>query len=197
MGRTPAGELIPDPKLFPNGLKTVFDYIHSRGLKAGIYTARGSTTCMGRPASDSHEAQDAATFAAWGVDYLKEDSCGGVTHGTVWEQYARMRDGLNATGRPIYFSITQALSLTDGHPRMHCYGDNAFTTLEWVTADPPLDPRTLANAYLVEYCNNMDVFGYTDGWPKPGGFLSNLDSQQLLTWDNLTGAFGGSVPGAF
>ena len=71
MGRSADGTLIPDPKLFPNGLKPVFDYIHSQGLKAGIYTSRGSLTCMGRPGSDSHEAQDAATFAAWGVDYIK------------------------------------------------------------------------------------------------------------------------------
>ena len=98
-----------------------------------------------------------------------------------------MRDGLNATGRPIYFSITQAQDWKDGHPRMHCYGDGAFSTLFWTSADPPLDPRTLANSYLVEYCNNHDEFGYTDGFPKAGGFLSNLDSQQLLTTDDLSG----------
>ena len=67
----------------------------------------------------------------------------------MWEQYARMRDGLNKTGRPIYFSITQAQEWADGHPRMHCYGDGAFSTLFWTTASPPLDPRTLANSYLV------------------------------------------------
>lgn len=149
--------MVADPKLFPLGLKPVFDYVHSLGLKAGIYTARGSLTCLGRPGSDSHEAQDAATFAAWGVDYLKEDSCGGTTHGTVWEQYARMRDALNATGRPIYYSITQALEWSDGHPHMHCYGDNVFTTLVWTAAG--LDPRTLANSFLVEYCNNVRGWG--------------------------------------
>lgn len=116
---------------------------------------------------------------------------GGHTTGTMWEQYARMRDALNATGRPIYFSITQAEDWADGHPRMHCYGDGAFSTLFWTRANPPLDPRELANSYLVEYCNGMDFFGYTDGVPKPGGFLSNLDSQQLLTTDNM------SSPGAW
>lgn len=109
----------------------------------------------------------------------------------MWEQYVRMRDALNATGRPIYFSITQAEDWADGHPRMHCYGDGAFSTLFWTSASPPLDPRTLANSYLVEYCNNEDFFGYTDGVPKPGGFLSNLDSQQLLTTDEMT------TPGAW
>ena len=146
-------------------------YVHSKGLKFGIYTARGSTTCLGRPGSDSHEQQDADTYAAWGVDYLKEDSCGGTTHGTVWQQvrdaplrlssrvppqlarlppppqYSVMRDALNASGRPIYFSITQGIPWTDGHPLMHCYGNSAFTVLGWLAEG--LDPATLANSYLI------------------------------------------------
>ncbi len=68
MGRDANGTLIADPKLFPVGLKPVVDYIHSRGLLAGIYTARGSTTCMGRPGADGHEVEDAAFFAAAGFD---------------------------------------------------------------------------------------------------------------------------------
>jgi hypothetical protein len=108
----------------------------------------------------------------------------GTTHGTVWEQYSRMRDALNATGRPIYYSITQSVPFEDAHPAMHCYGNSVFTTLPWVKAG--LDPTTLANSYLVEYCNNYNSFGFTGGVPKPGGFLSNLDSQQLLALDNLT-----------
>ena len=63
--------MIEDPKLFPNGLKSVVDYVHSKGLKFGIYSARGSLTCLGRPGSDGHEVQDAALWASWGVDYLK------------------------------------------------------------------------------------------------------------------------------
>ena len=101
-----------------------------------------------------------------------------------------MRDGLNATGRTIYFSVTEAVPWTDGHERMHCYGDNVFTVLPWVSQG--LSPSALANSFLVEYCNNADTFGATDATPgPPGGFLSNLDSQQLLTLDNLTS------PGAF
>jgi alpha-galactosidase len=59
--------MVEDPKLFPNGLKSVVDYVHSKGLKFGIYSARGSITCMGRPGSDGHEAQDAALWASWGL----------------------------------------------------------------------------------------------------------------------------------
>ena len=116
------------------------DYIHSKGMLFGIYTARGSSTCMGRPGSDLHETIDAKTFADWGVDYLKEDSCGGSTHGTVWEQYARMRDALNATGRAIYYSITGIVPYNDAQPNMHCIKPNkngggfsgAFTVRPWV-----------------------------------------------------------------
>lgn len=69
VGRDAAtGVLLPDPKLFPAGIKAVADYVHSKGLLFGIYTARGSTTCLGRPGADGHEVLDAATFAAWGVD---------------------------------------------------------------------------------------------------------------------------------
>ena len=63
-------------------------------------------TCAGRPASGGHEAVDAATFASWGVDYLKEDSCNASQWPpTEMQQYAVMRDALNATGRPILFSL--------------------------------------------------------------------------------------------
>ena len=75
VNRTADGVLIADPKLFPpsapganDGIKLVADYVHARGLKFGIYTARGSLTCLGRPGSDSHEQIDADTWATWGVD---------------------------------------------------------------------------------------------------------------------------------
>lgn len=95
-----------------------------------------------------------------------------------------MRDALNATGRPIFFSITEALQYSDKYEKMHCYGDGVFTTIPWVESG--LDVPSLANSALVEYCNNEDIFGSTAGIDGAGGFLSNLDSQQLLTYDNLT-----------
>eukprot|EP00929_Paragymnodinium_shiwhaense_P060756 TRINITY_DN30326_c0_g1_i2.p1 TRINITY_DN30326_c0_g1~~TRINITY_DN30326_c0_g1_i2.p1 ORF type:complete len:634 (-),score=99.44 TRINITY_DN30326_c0_g1_i2:327-2171(-) len=192
VARDSMGRLVADSKKFPNGIKYVADEIHKRGLKFGLYTARGSRTCMGRPGSDSHEVLDAQTFADWGVDYLKEDSCGGTYHGTIWEQYALMRDALNRTGRPIYFSITQLVPWDNytQYRNMWCPGyGGLFSVKDWVQLG--LDPATLANAYLVEFCNNLDNFGYTNSIPAVGGFLSNLDAQALLTFDNLT------RPGAF
>jgi alpha-galactosidase len=69
------GQIIPDPVKFPNGIKGVADQIHGLGLKVGIYGSAGTNTCGGYPAEIGHEELDAATFAAWGIDYLKYDNC--------------------------------------------------------------------------------------------------------------------------
>lgn len=103
-GRDAQGALIADPVKFPSGMKSLSDYIHSQGLKFGIYSDAGSKTCGGRPGSQGHEYQDAHTFAAWGVDYLKYDWCWtGVRNPE--EAYALMADALRATGRDIVFSL--------------------------------------------------------------------------------------------
>ncbi|MFD0717341.1 NPCBM/NEW2 domain-containing protein [Paenibacillus sp. GCM10027626] len=69
------GDLLPDPTRFPDGIKGVADYVHSKGLKLGIYSSNGTKTCMGLPASQGHEERDAAKFAEWEVDFLKYDFC--------------------------------------------------------------------------------------------------------------------------
>lgn len=100
------GDLVPDSKGFPNGWKPVADFIHASGMKFGIYTDRGTNTCGGRAGALGHEMQDAAFYAANGVDYVKEDSCNGSQdHQTAFSEYAAMRDALNATGRSIFFSL--------------------------------------------------------------------------------------------
>ena len=67
------GKLIPDPEKFPHGMKYVADYVHSKGLKFGMYSCAGLRTCAGYPSSYDHEYVDAQTFADWGVDFLKYD----------------------------------------------------------------------------------------------------------------------------
>src|SRR5690606_19781702 len=73
--RDSLGFIQPDPERFPSGMKALADYIHSLGLKFGIYSDAGDRTCAGRPGSRGHEYQDALTYARWGVDYLKYDWC--------------------------------------------------------------------------------------------------------------------------
>ncbi len=107
--RDAAGNLVPDPVRFPNGIKAVADYVHGKGLKFGIYTSAGTRTCneLGFPGAIGHEQQDANLFASWGVDYLKYDNCGDHLGQSAQERYTRMRDALAATGRPILFSICE------------------------------------------------------------------------------------------
>ena len=74
--RSASGELQPNAQQFPNGMKAVADYVHSRGLKIGVYTCIGTQTCHGgRPGSYGHYEQDANTLAAWGIDFVKTDKC--------------------------------------------------------------------------------------------------------------------------
>ena len=101
-GRT-NGHVNLDPD-FPN-MKALADYVHSKGLKFGLYSDHGSATCQGRVGSYGYETTDAQDYASWGVDYLKYDNCNLVAGSTLQADYTRMRDALAATGRPIVFSI--------------------------------------------------------------------------------------------
>jgi len=104
--RDALGFIQPDPGRFPSGMKALADYIHSKGLKFGIYSDAGWKTCGGHPGSRGYEYQDALTYAKWGVDYLKYDWCN--TEGLNAEgAYLTMRDALFAAGRPIVFSICE------------------------------------------------------------------------------------------
>ena len=95
---------MPDHWKFPNGIKPVADYVHSKGLKFGIYSCAGTHTCAGHPGSFEHEFQDAETFAEWGVDYLKYDYCYKPVHIPGEILYKRMSTALRNCGRPIMFS---------------------------------------------------------------------------------------------
>ncbi|OAR25330.1 alpha-galactosidase [Streptomyces sp. ERV7] len=110
--RDAGGDLVPDPVRFPHGIKSVADYVHSKGLKFGLYSSAGTKTCdvQGFPGGLGHEQQDADLWASWGVDYLKYDNCNnsGVD---ARQRYKAMGDALTAatrsTGRPILYSICE------------------------------------------------------------------------------------------
>lgn len=102
------GFMQPDTKRFPSGMKPVADYVHGKGLKFGLSSGAGNTTCDGHLGSRGHEYQDALQYARWGVDYLDYEGCD--TSGmTPKAAYATMRDALVTTKRPI------ALSISDGN----------------------------------------------------------------------------------
>ncbi|WP_245178965.1 NPCBM/NEW2 domain-containing protein [Streptomyces montanisoli] len=108
--RDAQGRLVPDPAKFPDGIKGTADYVHSKGLKLGIYEDAGTETCAHYPGSLGHETTDAQSFADWGVDYLKYDNCNNNSDGTradYVKRYTAMRDALAATGRPIVYSLCE------------------------------------------------------------------------------------------
>jgi alpha-galactosidase len=106
--RDAQGDIHPNSK-FPD-MKALADYVHSKGLKLGLYSSPGPDTCEGYEGSYGHEEQDARTYAAWGIDYLKYDWCGAFTiykDSEMQAVYQKMGDALLATGRPIVFSLCQ------------------------------------------------------------------------------------------
>jgi alpha-galactosidase len=100
------GFITADAQKFPSGIKALADYIHSKGLKFGIYSDAGRLTCGGRPGSQGHEYQDALTYGRWGVDYLKYDWCS-TGDRNAKEAYAVMADALRQSGREIVFSMCE------------------------------------------------------------------------------------------
>lgn len=99
--RDAEGNLVPDPEKFPHGMKAVANYVHSRGLKFGIYSCAGILTCAGYPSSYDHEYEDAKLFASWGVDYLKYDFCHFPDNADCKNRYLIMSMALKASGREI------------------------------------------------------------------------------------------------
>jgi alpha-galactosidase len=114
--RDSQGFIHPNSK-FPD-MKALADFVHSKGLKLGIYSSPGAKTCAGYEGSLGHELQDAQTYASWGIDYLKYDLCGlrdqmkaaptpEAAHKVMVDAYIKMRDALRSTGRPIVYSLCQ------------------------------------------------------------------------------------------
>ncbi|MBO0883933.1 MAG: glycoside hydrolase family 27 protein, partial [Mycobacterium sp.] len=115
LDRDAQGQLQPDPRKFPDGIKPVAAYIHSLGLKFGIYASLGTTNCAQSAAGSwGHYQQDADTFASWGVDFVKVDWCAvpmdqfpGMTAEQVAQTlYGQFGDALRSAGRPMLYSLS-------------------------------------------------------------------------------------------
>ncbi len=102
-GRDKNHRLVPDPEKFPNGMKALGDYIHSKGLKFGLYTGPGTSTCGGATGSLGFEEIDIATFVSWGVDFIKLDKCG--FSGEMEPMLIKWRELLDQAPRPIVLSV--------------------------------------------------------------------------------------------
>jgi alpha-galactosidase len=128
VSRDARGNIVADPQRFPHGIKAVGDYIHSLGLKFGVYSDAGSKTCAGRPGGLGHEYQDALQYAAWGVDYLKYDWCN-ATSQDAKASYANIRAALDASPdctEYLRVGHRQALAVGQGSWRQSLANDRRY-----------------------------------------------------------------------
>ncbi len=174
--RDSSGNIQPNTSRFPNGMKAIGDYLHSKGLKFGIYEGPLSKTCAqyfnsypGATGSQGHEYADAKQFASWGVDYLKYDWCD--PSGSIDEQvrtFAIMRDALASTGRPIVYSINSNSVHSKTGPQRN-WGDvaNMWRTTEDIQ-DMWLSNQT--NGYPMGVQNIVNVTVPLASYAAPGAW---------------------------
>ena len=123
--RESGGKILPDSQRFPRGMKWLSNYVHSKGLKFGLYTDIGTKTCGGYPGlGDGHMEADIETFVNWGVDSLKVDGCYADLD-SMGEAYARLGRFLNSTGRPVLYSCSWP-AYDEAH---HCENEIDMRTL--------------------------------------------------------------------
>jgi len=199
--RDAAGVIHPNAK-FPD-MKALADYVHSKGLKLGIYSSPGPKTCAGYEGSQGHEVQDAQTYAAWGIDYLKYDLCslsasmiaaGSLDKAQAIElaAYRRMADALHATGRPIVFSLCQY-----GFAQVWRWGGSVDGNLWRTTGDindtyPRMLAIGLSQAGLSKYAkpgnwNDPDMLEVGNGGMKPDEYRTHMSLWALLAAPLLAG----------
>ncbi|GAA2050815.1 hypothetical protein GCM10009722_04760 [Williamsia deligens] len=193
--RDASGRLTAAPDRFPSGMAALGAYLHQRGLLFGIYTGAGTRTCAqlngiypGDTGSRGHETVDAATFASWGVDYLKDDWCSSEAD-TVAQRdaFVAMRDAIRATGRPMALAINpnSGVTATDGVPgAVRDWGGVATTT-------------RLTNDIEATWRSGQDVSGYrgvadiADAARDPGATVGpgrwlDLDMLEIGVGSSLT-----------
>ncbi|MBN2511026.1 MAG: glycoside hydrolase family 27 protein [Spirochaetales bacterium] len=176
-GRDPQGNLVPDPGRFPSGIKALADYVHSKGLKLGIYSDAADRTCAGYPGSYGHEEQDAALWASWGIDFLKYDYCNAPwDQKSAIERYRRMGNALASCGRDILFSLCEW-----GARSPHLWGKTVGGSMwrssgdifdSWV--DIWVQPPGGIGYYGVGIDTNIELAARIAGYGGPGGW-NDLD----------------------
>jgi alpha-galactosidase len=159
-GKRDADGLIRANEKFPD-MKALADYVHSKGLKLGIYSSPSAKTCAGYEGSLGHEEQDAQTYAKWGIDYLKYDWC--QSTGTLEQMrtaYSKMHDALTRTGRPIVLSLCQY-----GWNRVWDWGASVGGNLWRTTGDISDDYRVMTEIGFNQ--NGLEKFSGPGHWNDP------------------------------
>ncbi len=184
------GNLVPDPKKFPHGMKAVADYVHSKGLKFGLYNCAGTKTCAGYPGTRGYEYQDARFYASLGIDYLKFDWCYAEGENAK-EAYGTMSKALRKAGHPIVFSLCE-------------WGSNK--PWEWATKDGQLwrttgdigisfdSSKKIGNwtpnsaMHCMDLNANLNKYAGKNGWNDPdmlevgNGMMESEDRAHFTMW---------------
>jgi len=189
-GRDAQGNIFPNKKQFPDGMGPVADYVHGLGLKIGIYSSPGAKTCAKRVGSLGHEAQDANTFAAWGMDYLKYDWCSAT--GDKQTTFYKMYQALQDTGRPFVYSIVDY-----GEQKVWKWAPAAGANLWRTGPDVHDDYYNMAetgfdNNGLEKYSGPTVGINNAPGWNDPdmlqvgnGGMTISQYRMQMSLWSIL------------
>ena len=156
--RAEDGTIIPDNITFPDGIKPLVDYAHSKGLYLGLYSSAGIYTCQGRPGSLGYEEIDAKQYAEWEVDYLKYDNCYNNNTPSL-DRYPKMGEYLNKTGRPIFYSLCQW-----GRENVPTWGKKVGNS--WRTTDDISDSWDMMMRKIDEN-DEWYEFGGPGGWNDP------------------------------
>eukprot|EP00250_Pteridium_aquilinum_P019042 c24269_g1_i1 orf=135-1352(+) len=204
--RNSGGYLVANTSSFPSGIKALADYVHARGLMLGIYSDAGTHTCQGQPGSLYYEDKDAATFASWGIDYLKYDNC----HNKKLPpepRYRRMSDALLHSGRDIFFSICEwgrndpatwapsignswrtTQDITDKWSRMHKIADqnNGWAAYAGPGAWNDPDMLEVGNGGMTkeEYVTHFSLWALMKAPLLVGCDISNMSSDTLEILSN-------------
>jgi alpha-galactosidase len=187
--RDAQGRIVIDKQKFPNGLIEVTNYVHTKGLKFGIYTAPHARTCGGYTGSLQHEAIDAQAFADWGIDFVKldagcQDDCS-IHYGCLKSSLTRMRDGLNATGRTIVYYIDEG-NHTSGpkvyNPFKRAWPDDTFTRTHIATSW-----AEFVDSWGPDMANMWKLWlDREDNW---NSLLDNVHQQVGMQWFQSSGAY--------
>lgn len=196
-GRDNRNNMIPDPKKFPSGMKALVDYVHSKGMKIGIYSDAAPLTCGGYTASLNFEEQDARTFAQWGFDYLKYDYCGAPTDWqTAISRYERMSKALKNSGRDITFGICE---WGDRQPWLwakktggQLWRTTADVRDKWKSLKPANNSFELhgAGAGILDILNinaELDSYAGPNGWNDPDMLVVGLYGKKGAPSSDLGG----------
>ncbi|HME37676.1 MAG TPA: glycoside hydrolase family 27 protein [Steroidobacteraceae bacterium] len=198
--RDASGVIHPNAK-FPD-MKALADYVHGKGLKFGIYSSPGSKTCAGFEGSLGHERQDAATYAAWGVDYLKYDLCSfekmmdaaapETSRQMMLDAYKKMGDALRATGRPILYSLCQYGEETVWRWGASVGGNTWRTTGDINDTYAKMIQIGFGQAGLAKYAgpghwNDPDMLEIGNGGMKPQEYRTHISLWAMLAAPLLAG----------